>query len=50
MALAEKRHVDEWNRVESPDMDPHQQSDLTFSEGAKATQRRQDRLFNKWNN
>ena len=46
-----KRQIDIWNRIESPEMDPHN-SQLTFDKGAKPIQWCKNSLFNKqcWNN
>ena len=31
------RQMDQWNRIDSPEIDPHKCRQLTFDEGAKAT-------------
>jgi hypothetical protein len=31
----EKRHEDQWNRIEDPDMKPHNYKQLIFDKGAK---------------
>jgi hypothetical protein len=45
-------HEDQWNRIEDPDMKPHNYNQLIFHKGAKNIQRRKDSFFNKncWKN
>jgi hypothetical protein len=42
------RQVDQWNRIEDPEMNPHSYGQLIFDKGAKTTQWKNDRIFNKW--
>ena len=42
------RHIDQWNRVQSPDMDPQFYGQIVFDKAGKNTQWKKDSLFNKW--
>ena len=41
------RLIDQWNRVQSPEVDPHKYNQLIFDKVVKAMQKRKDCLFDK---
>jgi hypothetical protein len=42
------RHMNQWNRIEDPEVNMHNYNHLIFGKGTKRIPWRKDRLFNKW--
>ena len=48
MGIDRDNHINQWTRIENPEIDPHNYAQQIFDKGAKTVQWENYSLFNKW--
>ena len=48
MKFTQNECIDQWSRIDVPQIDPSMYGQLTYNKEAKIIQWRRDSLFNKW--
>lgn len=47
-ALLIEKHIDQWHKIENPEIDTHKYAQAIFDKVANAIQWKKASLFNKW--